>query len=132
MTMASYSFRMTWQFAAPIEKPWEMINHPEVWPEWWKNCRKVEKLEEGDSNGVGAVRRFTWQTQLPYRLQFQVTSTRSQPQRLLEGKVAGNLVGSVRWELYWEDGVTTVRYYWDVSPTKAWMRTLSSILRPVF
>ena len=130
--MEAYSFRMTWQFAAPIEKVWDMINQPEVWPKWWRNCRNVERLSEGDSNGIGAIRRFTMQTQLPYKLQFAVVSTRSQPPQLLEGSVTGNLEGSVRWELAEGDGSTTVRYYWDVSPTKAWMRTLSPVVRPVF
>jgi uncharacterized protein YndB with AHSA1/START domain len=130
--MSVYSFRMVWQFAAPIDTVWELINKPESWPQWWKNCRKVERLREGDSNGAGAARRFSMQTQLPYTLQFVVTTTGISPPKLLDGSVAGQLEGTVRWELSQDDSVTTVRYYWDVAPTRAWMRLLSPILRPVF
>jgi uncharacterized protein YndB with AHSA1/START domain len=130
--MKTYSFRMVWQFAAPIEKVWETINHPEEWPRWWQNCKNVERLAEGDAAGVGAVRRFSMQTQLPYRLQFVITSTRSEAPRLLEGSVAGNLEGTLRWELSEDASITTVRYFWDVAPTKAWMAALSPLLKPVF
>lgn len=129
---AMYSFRMIWRFDAPIEKVWEMINHPEQWPKWWKNCKNVERLREGEKGGVGAVRRFTMQTQLPYRLVFSITSTRSEKPRLLAGDAEGNLAGRVLWQLSQEGPITTVRYNWDVRPTKAWMSLLSPVLRPIF
>jgi hypothetical protein len=72
------------------------------------------------------------QTQLPYTLSFVVTSTRSEPPNLLAGDVSGQLEGTVRWELSEAGGITRVRYFWDVAPTRAWMRALSPLLRPVF
>jgi uncharacterized protein YndB with AHSA1/START domain len=130
--MNVYSFRMMWKFEAPIDAIWELINQPESWPQWWKNCRNVERLNEGDASGAGAARRFSMKTQLPYTLQFVVTTTRVSAPRLLDGQVTGELEGSVRWELNQEHTATTVRYYWDVAPERAWMRLLSPMLRPVF
>src|SRR5262245_17627027 len=124
---------MTWRFGAPIEAVWDLLNRPEDWPPHWRNCRNVERLREGDANGIGAVRRFSMQTQLPYTLRFEITSTLSEPPRVLAGDVGGQLEGTVRWQLEPStDGVsTTIRYFWDVAPTKPWMRLLSPILRPV-
>jgi uncharacterized protein YndB with AHSA1/START domain len=131
--MSVYTFRMVWKFEASIDTVWELINQPDSWPLWWKNCRHVERLSEGDASGEGAARRFSMQTQLPYTLQFLVTTTQVSPPRLLDGKVSGQLEGNVRWELSQNgDTATTVRYYWDVAPTRAWMRLLSPVLRPVF
>ncbi len=129
--MALFSFRMTWRLGAPIGDVWRMINSAEEWPRWWRNCRNVETLRRADA-GVGTVQRFSMQTQLPYALQFEVTSTRSEEPTLLEGRVAGQLEGTVRWELSEQDGATTLRYLWDVAPTRPWMRTLAPVLRPVF
>ena len=123
---------MTWEFEAPVEKVWEMITHPEDWPSAWKNCKDVERLQEPDANGIGGVQRFSMQTQLPYTLRFEVTSTRSEPPHVLAGNVTGQLRGAVRWELSQAGEITTIRYYWDVEPARAWMRALSPLMRPVF
>jgi hypothetical protein len=130
--MSVYSFRMTWEFAAPIDRVWDLINRPEEWPKVWKNCRNVEKLHDADANGIGGVQRFSMQTQLPYTLRFEVTSTRSEPPSVLAGDVAGQLHGTLRWELSQAGDVTTIRYFWDVEPTRAWMRAVSPLMRPVF
>jgi len=130
--MSVYSFRMTWQFAAPIDRVWDLINHPEEWPKVWKNCRNVERLRDADANGIGGVQRFSMQTQLPYTLRFEVTATRSEPPSVLAGDVAGQLRGTLRWELSQAGDVTTIRYFWDVEPTRAWMRAVSPLMRPVF
>jgi uncharacterized protein YndB with AHSA1/START domain len=128
-----YSFRMTWEFEAPIQRVWEMISNPAPWPRWWKNCKDVERLREPDAGGIGGVQRFSMQTQLPYTLRFEITSTRSEPPQVLAGDVGGQLRGTVRWELaQTSPEITTIRYFWDVEPTRAWMRALSPLLRPVF
>jgi carbon monoxide dehydrogenase subunit G len=131
--MSVYSFRMTWEFEAPVDGVWEMITNPEQWPTVWKNCKNVEKLRDPDANGVGGVQRFSMQTQLPYTLRFTVTSTRSEPPNVLAGDVSGQLQGTVRWELsQTSPEITTIRYFWEVEPTRAWMRAVSPLLRPVF
>ena len=127
-----FSFRMTWRLRASIERVWEMINSPEQWPTWWTNCKKVELLAKGGPDRLGVVRRFSMQTQLPYTLQFEITSTKSEPPAVLEGRVHGQLDGTLRWELSSDGDATIVRYLWDVAPTRPWMRALAPALRPVF
>ena len=39
---------------------------------------------------LGAVRRLTWRTALPYRLTFDMTATRIQPMTILEGRASGD------------------------------------------
>jgi hypothetical protein len=70
---------------------------PEEWPSWWRAVEKVERLADGDDNGVGALRRITWRTALPYRLSFSMRVTRVEPMTLIEGRAEGELAGLGRY-----------------------------------
>lgn len=121
-----------WHFDAPIARVWTLIEDVANWPRWWRAVRKVELLAAGDAHGIGAVRRLTWATALPYTLTFDVALVRVEPGRLSEGRAFGELDGTGIWTLYEEDGGTHVRYDWRVDVTKPWMRLLAPLLRPVF
>lgn len=128
------SFRLVteWHLDAPIETVWAALYDAAAWPGWWKYVQRVEELNAGDSTGVGAVRRYTWSSRLPYHLTFEMTSTRIERPCRLEGRASGQLEGEGRWEL-WADGLTTyVRYNWEVAVTRTWMRALAPILAPAF
>src|SRR5207237_1642302 len=74
--VAEYTFLTTWCVDAPIEAVWEAIYESERWPEWWKGVENVVELESGDADGVGSVSRYTWKSRLPYRLEFDMRTTR--------------------------------------------------------
>jgi hypothetical protein len=61
----SYAFTSVWQVAAPIQAVWDAIYDSQRWPTWWRYVAAVDELAPGDGDGVGAVRRYTWTTQLP-------------------------------------------------------------------
>lgn len=134
--MADYEFTTIWRLQAPQEKVWELIFHSENWPEWWRGVERVEKLKDGDANHVGAVHRYTWKSKLPYRLIFEMQTTRVEPPALIEGRAIGELQGVGRWQLSSEDKgegeITTVRYDWKVETTKRWMNLIAPIARPFF
>jgi hypothetical protein len=50
----------------------------------------------------------------------------------MEGTVTGDLEGTGRWYFSHEDGITTVRYEWDVRTTMPWMNFFSPLLRNLF
>lgn len=87
-------------------------------------------LAPGDATGIGAVRRMTWA--LPYSVVFDMTTTRIERPHLIEGRASGELNGIGRWTLQSDGGATQVRYDWQVDVTKAWLRTLAPLLRPLF
>ena len=130
--MAQYEFVSLWKFNAPQQQVWDLIFHAEEWPNWWRGVEKVEQLKAGDANHVGAVHRYTWKSKLPYRLVFQMETTRVAPVSLIEGRAIGELQGLGRWQLSHDGEVTTVRYDWKVETTKCWMNYLTPIARPVF
>ena len=130
--MASYEFITIWKVKAPQQQVWDLIFNSDRWPTWWRGVEQVEKLKEGDANHVGAVMRYTWKSKLPYRLVFDMETTRVKPISTIEGLSIGELQGHGLWTLTHENGITTARYDWNVETTKAWMNLLAPIARPFF
>lgn len=129
--MASYSFLTTWILDAPRDAVWEAIYEIERWPAWWPGVRRVEKLEHGDADGIGAVYRHEWRSVIPYPVRFETRITRIEPQQLIEAEAHGELAGTGRWRFF-GDRETAVTYEWNVRTTRPWMNLLAPVARPVF
>jgi uncharacterized protein YndB with AHSA1/START domain len=130
--LADYAFVTTWRIEAPIEKVWDAIYQADDWPSWWKGVESVTKVADGDREGVGSVRRYTWKSRLPYRLVFEMRTTRVEQPVALEGEATGELQGTGRWQLSQDGAITTARYFWNVRTAQAWMNLLAPIARPIF
>jgi uncharacterized protein YndB with AHSA1/START domain len=130
--MKNYEFVTIWRVRAPIESVWDAIYHSELWPTWWKGVESVIEVQKGDDAGVGSVRRYTWKSKLPYRLSFDMRTTRIEPPHVLEGIATGELDGRGLWRLTSDGGETVARYDWQVFTTKKWMNLLAPIARPAF
>jgi uncharacterized protein YndB with AHSA1/START domain len=130
--MADYAFLTTWLLESPCEPVWEAVYDQERWPQWWRGVEEAEALRGGEPNGIGTVSRLVWKSLLPYRVEFEVTTTRIERLRLLEADAVGELSGVGRWRFYEQAGVTAVLYEWNVATSKAWMNLLAPVARPVF
>lgn len=130
--MSQFSLITHWHLDAPIDRVWEAIVAVEDWPRWWRYVHAVEELTPGDADGVGALRRYTWSSKLPYRLTFDMRVTRVERPSSLEGAAEGDLRGTGRWHLAPEGETTHVRYDWTVDTTKPWMNLLGPLLQPAF
>jgi len=130
--MKAYDFVTIWRVKAPVGTVWNEIYHSSEWPTWWKGVENVVEVRKGDERGVGSVHRYTWKSKLPYRLSFDMQTTRVEPPLLLEGIAIGELQGRGLWQLSTEGSDTIVRYDWNVATTKRWMNLLSPIARPLF
>lgn len=130
--MAAYQFVTIWRFKAPQQHVWDLIFHSEDWPKWWRGVEKVEKVKDGDASHVGAVHRYTWKSKLPYRLVFDLETTRVEPINLIEGRAIGELQGTGCWQLSYDGEITTARYDWKVETTRTWMNLLAPLARPLF
>ncbi|MDT5294453.1 MAG: hypothetical protein QOJ76_1333 [Acidobacteriota bacterium] len=130
--MADYSFVTLWRFRSPLAPVWNLIYRSEEWPAWWRGVERVERIEPGDSTGIGTLQRYTWKSKLPYRLVFEMRLTRVEPLSVIEGEAVGELTGRGVWRLKQEGEVTCVRYDWNVLTTKRWMNLLAPVARPVF
>jgi hypothetical protein len=130
--VADYRFLTTWLLDSPREPVWEAIYDQASWPSWWRGVEEAEEVRPGEESGVGTVARMVWKSLLPYRVKFEVTTTRVERPHLLEGNAVGELSGVGRWRLYERDGATAVLYEWNVATTRAWMNRIAPIARPAF
>ena len=73
--MASYSFLTTWIVDAPRESVWDAIYAVESWPAWLRGVKRVDKLEHGNGDGIGALYRHEWRSVIPYPVRFQTRIT---------------------------------------------------------
>ena len=130
--VADYAFISHWRLDAPIDAVWDAIYRSDDWPSWWRDVQRVQLLERGDENGLGALRRYWWRTKLPYSFVFDTRTVRIQPPHVLEAEASGELVGTGLWQLRQEAGAVHVQYDWRVRTTKPWMNLLAPVMRPAF
>lgn len=129
--MARYSFVTTWVLDAARDDVWDAIYGLERWPEWWRGVDRVEKLEHGDGEGVGALYAHQWRSAIPYPVRFRTRITQVVRPHLLEAVADGELAGTGRWRFF-AGRETAVTYEWDVRTTRAWMNAVAPVARPVF
>ena len=132
LTATRFELTTDWTLDAPLTRVWAELSAPDQWPQWWRAVKRVELVLPGDASGIGAVRRFTWATALPYQITFDMRATRIEPERVIEGEARGELNGTGTWTLTPAGSGTHVRYDWRVDLSLAWQRTLAPVLRPVF
>ena len=127
-----YSLVTRWHFDAPVSQVWDALVAVEHWARWWCFVQSVVELEEGDADGIGALRRYVWSSRLPYRLSFEMRTTAIEHHALMEAVATGELNGVGRWRLSTIGTTTRVRYEWTVTTAKRWMNLFAPILAPVF
>ncbi|MFZ2269245.1 MAG: SRPBCC family protein [Azonexus sp.] len=130
--MAEYRLLSIWRIEAPVETVYTAILGSLGWPAWWPGVQEVETLAEGDSCGIGNIRRYTWQGELPYRLTFAVHTTRIDPGIAIEGRTEGDLEGVGRWHFARQGTACIVRFEWHVRTTRWWMSALAPLARGLF
>lgn len=126
-----YHIVTIWLLEAPIEVVYETIFQSMNWPQWWDNVKHVENLESGDANGIGNIRRYTWQGFLPYQLRFDICVTRLEPLIFIEGIASGDLEGIGCWSFSYDKNITVVNYTWHVHTTSFWMNLLELFAYPL-
>jgi hypothetical protein len=132
MALTHFHLSTQWSLAAAPAAVWDALARPETWPSWWRAVERVEVIEPGDPDGIGAYRRLTWRTALPYRVTFNMRTMRVEKLALIEGRADGELAGTGRWTLAPAGAGTDVRYDWIVEVTKPRMRLIGPVARPVF
>jgi hypothetical protein len=132
MPSSVYSFVTHWVIDAPVGRVWDELHALTDWPSWWRGVIAADRLEAGDAAGLGAYYRLVMKSALPYRLAFNIRTTRLQRPTTIEAHADGELTGVGLWTLTPKGAGTAVRYDWNVEASKPWMRALAPVARPIF
>ncbi|WP_215796656.1 SRPBCC family protein [Paludibacterium yongneupense] len=122
----------TWRIDAPLEQVFEVVADSLSWPDWWPSLCRVEQMANGNADGVGNVRRYTWQGRLPYRVAFEVRATLIKKREAIDGIAQGDLEGVGRWKFSRQGRISVVRYEWHVQSTRRWMNLIAPVARSMF
>lgn len=130
--MGDHTWTSTWHIAAPLPVVWQAILHPEEWPRWWPFVAEVQLLKPGNEDGVGALRRFTWNTRLPYRIHIVMEARAVEHHRLLAARATGDVRGLGIWRFSAVGCSTRLEYQWHIKLDRPWMRWLAPVATPLF
>lgn len=105
-----FRFAEHWTIGAPPGAVHEVLHDLEHYPAWWPEVRAVGKVD--DDTAVVLCR-----SALPYTLELVLTAVHRAP-ALLETRIDGALVGTVRWRLA-PDGRAATRLDFEQEVTVA-------------
>lgn len=129
--MTPYHFVTAFGVTASAEAVYCAIADP-AWVDDWGDAVRVEQRRAGDGIGLGSCFDATVRAPLGYRLSARIETVEAEPCSRLQMRATGSVVGTGTWDLTSADGVTDVRFDWEVSTTERWMDVLAPVARPVF
>jgi len=120
--MRTWSFRSSFDVAAPRDRVHEVLVDLEGYPSWWRQVRAVAKLGADDALVV-------CRSALPYSLHLHLHAVHRRPD-LLETAIDGDLVGVVRWRLAEVPSGTSLDFEQDVRVAGRLLTLGSYVARP--
>ena len=133
--MAPNEFQLTthWRMKGSVEDVYEILSNPSDFVRWWPSVYLgVREMESGDADGVGRTISLHTRGKLPYTLKWEARTTELDKPNRIALEAQGDLQGRGVWTFAQEGEIVDIRFNWNVSITKPWMRFLSPLLKPMF
>src|SRR5262245_50754490 len=121
-----YEFCSVWRLNAAPDDVYAVLERLPDYPLWWPQVRTVAAL------GNDAYE-LVCRSSLPYDLRFTTRQVvRNPADRVLEASMTGDLEGFSRWTISSDAHGTSAQFDEQVVATKALLRRLELVARPVF
>lgn len=133
MSTNEYHFITNWEFNAPIEEVFKLIENGSDLPRWWPEVYLSAKAEKtGRSDRVGDKIYFHTKGWLPYTLIWTAEVVSFRSPNHMEIKATGDFIGKGVWTLSQEGNITKVQFDWRILAEKPLLRYFSFIAKPIF
>jgi hypothetical protein len=132
MAAADYRFITHWRLNASVKEVTDILGDAERLPEWWPSVYlDVRVLSPGEASGVGKQVALYTKGWLPYTLhwQFRVTAVSATGFALA---AEGDFEGRGVWAFEPDGDWVNITYDWNIRANKPLLRSLSSLLKPIF
>ncbi len=129
--MVHYMFETEWVLTAPIEKVYEVLEHPEKFSAWWPSVKNSRLLDEGGADGLGTRASYSIRSPLGYAMDFEAKVVEVDRPVRIKSVIRGDLIGTGTYLLETRDNQTHVRFNWYVSTTKPWMNFVAGFAKPI-
>ena len=126
MPSHDYYFVTHWRVHGRRPAVFEILKEGEQYARWWRPAYQ-ETRRVGERKVLATVR-----ARLPYTLQFTTELVRESPDRELEIRASGELVGTGLWKLEQQGPEVCIEFHWQVRAEKPLVRWLSPFLKPLF
>lgn len=124
-----FSYRGTFRFDATPKELWDALATVDLFETWWPWMRDVDV--EGDPLTPGSVLRFRIVPPVPYRLTIEVLVTDAETDRVVAGRVMGDLRGTGRLEIEPSGEGSSVETTWNIEVANAAIRGAIRVARPL-
>jgi hypothetical protein len=132
MASNDYHFVTHWRVKGSVQEVAAIIQDAESLPRWWPSVYlEVDEVEKGGAGDVGKRVSLYTKGWLPYTLRWQFRVTESSPSGFTL-VAEGDFVGRGIWTFVQEGEWVAITYDWKIEATKALLRRLSFLLKPIF
>jgi hypothetical protein len=128
-----YVFQTRWRVESTREEVYRIIEDVPEFARWWPAVwLKVETINQGDADGLGATYRLTTKGWLPYLLHWTSRTIEKQFPERIALEAAGDFRGGGVWTFIQDGAFVDMNYDWKISADKPLLRRLSFLLKPLF
>jgi hypothetical protein len=122
---STYRFRSAWTVDLDVDRLFDVLSDIASYPRWWPQLRSVQRVDE-DTAAVEC------RSVLPYTLRLRARRAREdRDARVLEVRLAGDLLGWSRWTLTPRRDGTALVYEQEVVVRGRVLRWVGFVGRPV-
>ncbi len=133
MPASEYAFLTRWRVEATPDEVFRIIENTDDYPRWWGRVwLAVDRIEEGDANGIGRRYKLFTQGWLPYRLRWESKTIEKLIPTRIAIEATGDFVGRGIWTFEPDGRFTNITYDWRLRADKPLIRALSLMLKPLF
>jgi hypothetical protein len=130
---SAYHFVTTWRVAGSISEVKAVLGDGMSLPRWWPAVYlRVDQVDAGGPDGLGAVLDLHTKGWLPYTLRWTLRVTEPITDGGFALEASGDLNGTGVWTFDQDGPEVVVTYDWRVSASKPLLRRLGWLLRPAF
>jgi|SRR5947209_3128981 len=133
MAANDYVFVTRWRVDGTPERVYRLLEKTDDYPRWWRRVwLTVDRIAEGDANGVGRRSKLLTQGWLPYRLRWESETVKKVFPSKIAIQATGDFVGSGVRTIEPDGPFTNVAYDWRLRADKPVIRALSFLVKPLF